>query len=58
MTFLSILKAKVRARGNSLIGTGAAAKAFVICQPKKVSIPPIKDEISRLHYLSSEYLNG
>ena len=40
------------------MGVGVAAKIFAICQPKKVSILLIRDEILRLHCLVSGYLKG
>ncbi len=44
-------------RGSRLMGVRAATKAFVICQPQKVSIPSEKDEVSRLYCLLSRYSN-
>ncbi len=40
------------------MGARAVVKAFVICQPEKVSIPSERGEIPRLHRLSSRYPNG
>ena len=39
------------------MSAGVATKIFAVCQPEKVSIPPVKDKISRLHCLSSGYSN-
>ena len=36
----------------------ATGKVFAIYQIEKVSIPPARGEILRLHYLSSRYSNG
>ncbi len=40
-----------RIYGSRLIGIKAAAKAFVVFQLEKVSIPLERYEISRLHHL-------
>ncbi len=34
-----------KARGSRSMGVRAAVKAFVVCQPKKVSILPARGEI-------------
>ncbi len=39
------------------MGVGATTEAFIVYQPEKVSIPLRRGEISRLHRLSSRYLN-
>ena len=58
MTSSSIVKGTQITHGDRSIDVRAVAEIFIIHQFEKMSISLGKDEIPRLYYLSSRYLDG